>query len=197
MVRLLLQRFGIAAPSLYGKERPLETPLTRSLNKQPVDAPTVFWKTHELNAWPDCRGLLVLRDGRDTLVSYAHYLMDFEEHPGNFSDILSELCASTAWSTFYRYWCAREGVLSVRYEDLCVGEEAAVALLKKALYSVVGDVAEVASASSASFESLQSDNKKFFRRGVVGGWREEMSGEQAELFWCNHSNTMIALGYTR
>ena len=45
----------------------------------------------------------------------------------------------------------------------------------------------------------QSDadwRKKFFRRGKVGAWKDEMPEIMQQLFWDLHGETMEKLGYT-
>jgi len=47
-----------------------------------------------------------------------------------------------------------------------------------------------------SDKKLQKEQAgKFFRKGKVGGWKEEMSPELEQLFWEIHGDTMTKMGY--
>jgi len=46
-----------------------------------------------------------------------------------------------------------------------------------------------------SFEKLHADNPKFYRRGIVGAWRDEMTLDQQKSFWRYHADAMHTAGY--
>ena len=48
-----------------------------------------------------------------------------------------------------------------------------------------------------SEEEKEDFNKKFFRKGQVGGWKEEMPEDMHELYWEKHGATSEKLGYLK
>ena len=159
----------------------------------------IFVKTHgpPTDALP---ALAIVRDGRDALVSYAHFVRSFE--PGyaersSFEDVLRLLVASKehfgGWSANVLAWKRRPGESTsiVRFEDLLQSPRAT---LETALMDL-GIESREAGDASIDFDDLQRVWPKFFRRGQAGAWRDEMPNHVHELFWQHHREAMEALGY--
>jgi hypothetical protein len=170
-----------------------------------------FVKTHELPC-DDNPAVYLARDGRDALVSYAHYAESFYgpfswRHRvrkllglSNYPYILGDLITSfditpAAWSDHVRQWTHRRGLtFTVRYEDLL---EDPAAWVDRALKAIGYDVRRSRNADLPSFEELHERWPKFFRRGETASWRDEMTDELHELFWQHHGDAMRELGYKR
>lgn len=156
-------------------------------------------KTHELPPEHEDAAIYVVRDGRDALISYAHFLLHYEPAAVNgltFLGVLEALiCGELGygnWSHHVSAWQRRPGpTMLLRYEDLAKRPFERVAF---ALRQLSIDTAPTG-AAAPKFEALQSRFPGFFRRGVSGGWRDEMPSPLVELFMRLHGETMEACGY--
>ena len=161
-------------------------------------------KTHEMPQEDNHPAIHVVRDGRDALVSYAHFILytEFRVRVGTdrdaFHRILEQLILSDAyfggWSRNVLAWQQRARTVSIRYEDLLV---APGDLLKESLASVGASVRGTPSGSLPNFESLHDEFPWFFRKGKIGAWRTEMPEVLQDLFWERHEDAMTELGYRR
>jgi hypothetical protein len=157
-------------------------------------------KTHGLPL-DDSPALCLVRDGRDALVSYAHFIRTYE--PGmaqrfTFEQMLRLLITSRdhfgGWSDNIKAWRTRIGtVIWLRYEDLI---RAPQAQLKRALRQL-GVEPWPTGGSPVDFADLNRRWPEFFRKGEIGSWHEEMSEELHELFWQHHYEPMCWFGYRR
>jgi hypothetical protein len=174
---------------------------------------TVFLKTHGLpGAGDEAAVMYLVRDGRDALVSHAHYVrgrdkpsfrdLDFEaaleriirrghalmERPG-------QVPPNVTWSDHVRTWTTRSAPTAlVRFESLIEDPGAEVG---RALGDLGVGVPE-SQGRIPSFEDLQNQRDTvMFRRGKAGAWRDEMPPRLQELFWELHGTQMEALGYSR
>jgi hypothetical protein len=164
---------------------------------------TIFLKTHRLvDARDPSPAIYIVRDGRDSLVSYAHFV-ESQGEPAFASATFEEALATLieredhdygSWSGNVRAWTSREPPTEViRFEELI---EDPVAAVKAAAESLgvrlrrpVGEVPD--------FERLRRGDPGLYRRGRVGSWRSEMPPELEERFWQLHGAEMEALGYSR
>jgi hypothetical protein len=214
LVRVLLRGlYGWQSSALYDESggsmiselglAPNGQPPTESMLQEARGAAApYFLKTHEL---PQDRSpaLYVVRDGRDTLVSYAHFIRTYEPHMAqeySFDEVLQLLIESTehfgGWSGHIEAWRARTGSARtewVRYEDLL---REPVTTLREALQGL-GIATPVATNAPYTFSELNLRWPGFFRSGVAGSWVREMSDELHDLFWMHHGETMEWLGYPR
>jgi hypothetical protein len=171
-----------------------------------------FVKTHRLDdAASPHPAIHVVRDGRDALVSCAHYQMKYggpralrallERSPrwirGTFfRRALARMVSDVrfgGWSHNIATWHARRATtVMVRYEDL----------LREPLQTLRIACAQIGVTPSGpendlpSFESLHLKWPGMFRRGVVGAWRDEMPEDIHDAFWRRHGEGMRLIGYT-
>jgi hypothetical protein len=176
-------------------------------------------KTHEL---PDDNqpAVLLVRDGRDAMVSYAHFIEDYQVAPRRgldrllyclddlrsrlhgrprFETLLRRVVAGEYfdWSQHYRAWRRRPGSsVVVRFEDLVVRPGHVVHGSLSALGLPLPEPPET-SALLPAFSDLHAGDPKFFRAGGVGQWRSEMSAELESIFWRLHHEAMLDAGYER
>lgn len=224
LFRLVLhQTFGQNTYSVYNDPKLYATRVGRLLGQQQFDKrlvqryqsseQAIFVKTHGANGrgleWEEQFALhdqspviYIVRDGRDALVSYTHYRMEIENVKGSFRDNLTELIVSQelwgGWSRHIQQWLTRpssRSIAIVRFEDLLIYpvESVRIALTHIGLEHLVdGNYDHL-----ESFSKLQRMYPKFFRKGKVGGWRDEMPADLEELFWNKHQMMMRYMGYVR
>jgi hypothetical protein len=211
---LVYQLYGIQTYSLYADAIINSSPEVRAIvgsSDTPIDPQEAvasplpcLVKTHEV-ASDEHPAILIVRDGRDVLVSYARYIMSFvpdgdqQRSPDEFQGILRMLITSTdhfgGWSHNVASWLSRRvPTVLVKYEDLLQRPlEIAPESLEKAGFPIRGKQEQ----PQLSFDELHDKMPDFFRKGRVGNWRTEMSGELQELFWQTNADMMRRLGYTR
>jgi aryl sulfotransferase len=169
------------------------------------------------------RGAVYLaRDPRDVAVSWAHHSAESHEwavaalaDPGRALDeSLTDLEPQTrqllgTWSDHVTAWIDHDlfPVLTVRYEDIAADPIAE--LRRIACFAGLEPSDELLTAASrgASFERLRANedregfverpgrDRPFFRRGVAGGWRDELDPELARRVERDHAVVMRRLGY--
>jgi hypothetical protein len=160
-----------------------------------------FVKTHELAAAP-FPAIYLIRDGRDALVSHAHFVLHFDrrippaEQPRLFPETLEMLIESEdsfgGWSRHVRAWTARQAPTAVmRFADL-VGNP--VATTRRALETLGCPIGAMHPDRLPAFRDLRKIDAAFFRRGQVGAWRDEMPPALHARFWARHGDTMRRLG---
>ncbi|MCE9519480.1 MAG: sulfotransferase domain-containing protein [Verrucomicrobia bacterium] len=163
-------------------------------------AQCVFVKTHELPQDSDRNpAICVVRDGRDCLVSYAHYVLrrfSDSRTPPSFEATLKMLIRSRehfgGWSTHVSAWSDREAATTVlRYEDMIDDPAGAISAACRG----IGLKPPAPSGALPAFEDLHAKKPQSFRKGRVGSWREEMPAALEELFWSIHGTAMERMGY--
>ena len=180
-----------------------------------------FVKTHELPgmvkpADENIPAVYIIRDGRDTMVSLAYHRKDIIAPGSDFYQNLKEAIIADkgsffgGWSENVSQWITRADIV-FRYEDLLADPIGTVERIRK-IYNLPEPQAD----KLPTFEKLKfgipkygaakdhdvtekeklEKSKKFFRRGVRGGWKDDMPDELHDLFWSYHGETMEKLGYT-
>lgn len=216
--RLLLHcSYGINTYSVYRDKVLHELGADEAVGQQPLPAPLdqlaktpeiYFVKTHELPN-DDNPAIYLVRDGRDALVSHAHYINSFHRAAGLAQKVrqslgldrlqatLKELITTEqhygGWSRHVLSWRDRPGrTCIIRFEDLI---EAPEVNLQRALQELSIDLKPAGGAAIPDFATLQEKWPQFFRKGKIGGWREVMPPKLHELFWQHHRPAMTAFGY--
>jgi hypothetical protein len=212
LVRLLLRGlYGWQSSALYDESgESMISDLGLAPDGQPASESVVqearwsaaphFLKTHELPN-DQSPALYVVRDGRDTLVSYAHFIRTYEPHMAHeysFDEVLQLLIESRehfgGWSGHVEAWRERTAPTEwVRYEDLL---REPVTTMRDALHGL-GIETPVPTNAPYAFRELNLRWPRFFRSGVAGSWAGEMSDELHDLFWMHHGEAMEWLGYRR
>jgi hypothetical protein len=176
-------------------------------------ATPMFFKTHDLPR-PEYRKVVYLiRDGRDAMVSYFHHLTALEGREIDFLRMVKtgEGLAPAKWHKHVEAWGAnpyRAEMLVIKYEDLLmnglkelqrfcafVGIDRDESFLKSVL-------------AGSSFTSMRQKeeqtgwegggwpkDKPFVRRGKVGSYKDEMSGEVLEAFLADAADTLRKYQY--
>ena len=175
---------------------------TISLAEMIASAQVHVAKTHELprDVHP---AVYLVRDGRDALVSHAHYVLQYdwkllpEERQSRFYEALRMLVETVpfgGWSGNVLAWLARSAPTAVlRFEDLF---QSPLESVERALAQVNWYPPRRHADHVPTFEELHDADPQFFRKGRVGAWREEMPDDVHDLFWERHGEAMERMGYT-
>jgi hypothetical protein len=173
-----------------------------------------FVKTHHLPS-DNSPAIYLVRDGRDSLVSYAHFILSFRHNLrqdswrvkikrllgwNEYSEILKKLIISPeqdygSWSQNVNQWMHREAfTFSVKFEDLLNNpfEQITKAVTTLKLPRNISPQNN----SIPSFEELHTKSPNFFRKGRSKSWQQEMSPPLENLFWKYHGDAMHKLGYS-
>jgi len=157
-------------------------------------------KTHE-KTWDPSPAIYVYRDGRDSLVSYAHFLKTWEPtvFDGPWEELLESLILGRVgfgdWSEHIGAWQVHSlttPVAWISYEELLKDSVSAVQNALTSLSIPVPRIHEIPPA----FPELKAKDPGLFRKGKAGSWREEMPTRLVELFEERHALTMRGLGYS-
>lgn len=170
--------------------------------------PTTFFKSHFLPR-PDYQKVVyLLRDGRDAMVSYWHYLEGLAGKEMDFLELVQtgRGLFPCKWHEHVTQWLANPysaQMITVRYEDL---KKDPVAQLRR-----IGDFAGLDCQSSALERAAQNSsfaamkqreasfawenpqipkNKQFIRRGQIGSHQDEMPFAVREAF-LNEAGAML------
>ena len=129
--------------------------------------------------------------------------LEIEPKDGHIRQIVGD------WSTHVESWQRAPGLYLhvVRYEDLLTAPAATFAdvldflrigrdaeRLARAVRHAAFD-ALAAQEAAGGFIERSKNAKRFFRRGAAGGWREELSQEEAEALIACHRSLMLRFGY--
>jgi len=109
------------------------------------------------------------------------------------------------WADFVRRWHGHTAAVHVRYEDL---RRDAIGELQRIVLELVGKQLEPQNVSAVveefSFSRLsggrqlgQEDKSSFFRKGIIGDWRNYFSRESCQIFDHFAGKELILLGYER
>ena len=184
--------------------------------KNMADSDQVFFvKTHHLPS-DNYPAIYLVRDGRDSLVSYTHYLISFRDNSlksywqrkiktifgwNEYTETLIDLIVSSdrnygSWSENVKYWMGRDSnTCVIRFEELLKNPYEHIAKVMKAM-NVQTNVL-IKDSKIPSFEELNTKWPQFFRQGKSGNWRQDMTSEIQDLFWKYHGEVMEEIGYER
>lgn len=137
------------------------------------------------------RAICLVRDGRDCLVSWAR--MESEAEPDLYESKLREMIDRTgpigtgSWGANVLSWLVPEmpNRVILRYEELTADPEAAT---RRIVSDLVPDLRPVEDASVPDFATLRATDDGFFRRGLVGSYRDELPSELHARFWSRPDN---------
>lgn len=187
--------YNLNVPTIYQDDGQRDWEFIRGrARKAPLEPALV--KTHDLPAEHGSKkAIYIVRDGRDAVVSYAHYIADYQQPGTPFEKALHWLVASNdqfgGWGNHVRAWLSRATAV-IRFEDLIVRPFVEVSAALRAI-----GLPSVPLRAAPDFPELQAKLPEFFRRGQVGAWRDEMPAALHELFWDRYGDAMELAGYRR
>jgi hypothetical protein len=177
--------------------------------------PITFFKSHFMPR-PDYRRVIyLLRDGRDAMVSYLHYVEGLKGEKIDFLQLVKakEWLFPGAWHDHVEQWLAnphKAEMIVVRYEDLrknTVGElrricEFAGIQREQAVLETAAEKCSFSSMrkreDSFAWENPQiPKSQRFVRRGEVGSHKDEMPAAVLEAFLAEAGSTLRKTGYLK
>jgi hypothetical protein len=162
----------------------------------------------------------LVRDPRDVAVSLAyHFNSTLEKTVGKLGDpgfslsfrrpnarVLPQLVSS--WSTHTLSWVdSTLPVLTVRYEDMLADTAGTLAAITRHLAIEAPTERIVRAVEATRFARLRAQEEaagfrerlphmdRFFRRGVAGGWRDDLPADLARRVETDHGPVMRRFGY--
>lgn len=211
-MRLVLhEAYGIESSTFHTES---DYPLDPDYSRLPIV------KTHLLPeqlqpADPSVPAVYLVRDGRDCVVSMAHYRKSLIAADSDFQQDLLEVIEARdgshfgGWSQHVHRWQER-AALVIRFEDLVQDPIASIERMRPWI-----DLPQPARDKVPSFDDLRRHDRVYgsgvehgfdadtrrvfreakFRRGVVGSWRDELPDPLLMRFLELHGDELVKLGY--
>ena len=155
-------------------------------------------KTHLLKSDGELPAVYLLRDPREVFVSYAHFAPAYgleissERFRANVRErILESGGPYGSWSENAEAWLVRPRTCVVRFEDLVLQPLAVLERIIEALQLP----RRIDSTRVPRFCELQAEYPHVYRRGQVGGWRDEFPADLLPLVWERHGRVMRRFGF--
>jgi len=184
------ESFKIEAYTIYKGGKPYIPDTIENLRH---DDKMYYIKTHGLptKEMKDDKVIYLLRDGRESTVSYKNYLKDFSGTNATLNEIISGCFGYGSWSEHVRQWnpSERQNTFLIRFEDLIAEPE-------KTLYNIADFInMPIKEVNVPSFEELHKRGPKFFRSGKTDSWKEDYSEMEHLYFWMISQKEMEKYSY--
>jgi len=201
---MLYHAFGLKTCSLYGDTRDIaanhstseivgHAALPSGWTADDARADSQLWlvKTHDQPQSED-KAIYMIRDGRETLVSYFKYLQHYTEDAPSLLSVLAGAVAFGPWSDHVLAWdpVERGNTLLLRFEDVIKHPHEHLEHLSRFLG------VEPISQSLPDFAQLHATDPNFFRSGRTDSWKAVFTEDDHNLFWLLHGDVMAKHGYT-
>ena len=201
--RLLDKVYGVPTNTIYGeRRRSLQfSGSDTTLKKMAESSRPFFLKTHEKTPADDSPAIYLVRDGRDWMVSYAHFVLHEEvseaggtESRERFEAVLKDLIEQTqanfgTWSENVLRWIDRPKTVVVRFEELIAAAEETI---KQAIALAGLQLEPLPIVKVPSFEHLHSKNLPEWPSGLVA---PGIPTARLRTFWKRNESAMRRLGY--
>ena len=197
---ILFEVYGIKSSAYHKDEK-------RTLNKQYASFELV--KTHLLPAhlpaeFQNKKSVYIIRDGRDCLVSIAHHRKDITEKGSPFyNNLLEAILAAEGsyfggWSENVKQWTEKADIV-IRFEDLIKNPIKEVEKLRSIFDLPNPDISKLPNFKVLKFGKPKYGGNtalKHFRKGKIGGWKDDLPPELHRLFWDLNSKEMLENNFT-
>ncbi len=162
-----------------------------TIEKMRDDDELYIVKTHELldeYIQPEDKVIYLLRDGRESTLSFWKYRTDFTASKRTLNDFIQ----TGDWAIHVASWnpLSRDNTLLIKFEELIDKPEKMIGEISNFLNvkPVGGEI--------PTFEQLKKVNPKFFRSGKINSWKNIFSEDDHKQFWQKNAQEMIKYGYT-
>jgi Sulfotransferase domain len=168
--------------------------------------------------------IFVIRDPRDVIVSYAYYIPTLKIHPlydtfqqegfthrdrmkfliegGQPIDSKKPYQPNVKdWYTSFSDWMERDGVFSVRFEELIISEKERIQTLNRMVDFLWENNESIFIDKSVlvdkMVENINPGTSITFRKGKIGGWKDEFDDELKSLFKQYAGQLLVTLQYEK
>jgi len=144
-------------------------------------------KTHEHSQNPDDKVIYLIRDGRESAVSYLNYIRSFHNQDCKVEDVLYGNVPFGTWAEHIRSWKPgnTENSLLLKFEEFTSSPQSFLEQLSNFL-----NAAEQGQEIPA-FEDLHRVNPEFFRQGRYDSWKEDLGPDELLAFWLINYSQML------
>ena len=152
-----------------------------------------YIKTHELfnklNIKPTDRVIYLVRDGRESSLSFARYLKNFHNKDEELENILYGNTPYGSWGDHVRQWKNRDK-LQIKFEEIIKYPASIIPVISKYL-----NISPLRT-DIPTFETLQKINPKFFNSGKTDSWKKHFTDEEHLFYWISSFDEMKLMKYT-
>ena len=190
-------RYGMYTDSIKSVFR---QSIDKTVEEAGADSETYFLKTHERRESGDFPAIYIVRDGRQSLISYAHFAMRTQpESKTDFHSTLRDLILERGskfgtWGENVESWAQRENSVVIKFEDLISNPRKTV---MGAMESLPLPLPPVSMNRLPTFRELNSSNPLHFRSGKVNSWIEEFPRDLLQMFYEHNERPLLDMGYTK
>jgi len=195
------QVFNVKSYSIYPEKNAYLKKI--EIRKQAKTETPILIKTHELPK-DQYRSIYLVRDGRDSVISYAHWSLSREtgkvsidpkspQFRNRLRDIIATSSNFGGWSAHVLAWYNRSNTHVIRFEDLIAKP---IKVISQALKFAGLPFKADPKSRPFEFKTLHTQNPVIYRNGTPGNWKTEMSPAMQELFWDKCGRAMQLLEYT-
>jgi hypothetical protein len=151
-------------------------------------------KTHEYPPNAEDPAIYVIRDGRESSLSYANYRVTYrgdESIVESLEEVVLGVDPFGSWGRHVTQWAPdqRPNTLLLRFEDLVQAPRTHIERMSDFL-----DL-KATESQLPTFQDLQKVNSKFFRKGSTRSWHTAFSDDLHTLFWLINYSPMSRYGY--
>ena len=159
------------------------------------------------------KSIYLIRDGRDASVSLAHHRKEIKKTNSNYLTNLTKVILGIGgnypdgWSRHVKDWGNHSSII-IKYEDLIQDPIKQVERLRSIINLPKPQLEKLPTFQSQKKGNIQygcEDNLKesekrkianlFFRRGIIGSYKDEMPKLLQLLFWVKHKRQMKIFQY--
>jgi len=206
LIRIILNKlFNVNTYSLYGDEYDIGAdkgtaevvgqkllPADFDIDKARVSEEKFFIKTHDAPVNNEDKAIYIVRDGRESTLSYFNYKNSYFKSSDSLMAIIYGDTLYGIWSDHIKSWNPRErqNTLLLKYEDLTTELSECTKNISSFL-DVTPEKNEM-----PSFDELHKINPRFFKSGKTNSWKELYTHEEHNAFWLKNYDQMLEFGYT-
>lgn len=207
---VLFEVYGLRSSTYHLENHPLDE------NWQDFPFVKTHLLPHELpSGYRKFPKIYLLRDGRDAVVSEVHHRQDVYDPESDLGQNLREAIRAAegshfgGWSNHVESW-TKVADMVIMFDDLIANPIAQCERLRAlmdlpvpnneavpAFEQLKGGAPEYGSGKNLLNErkAMSGLSTKWFRRGKVNGWKDELSPEMHDLFLLHHGETLHAAGF--
>ncbi len=151
-----------------------------------------FIKTHEYPENNDDKAIYIVRDGRESTISFWKYLNTYHDQNYRLIDIIYGNNFVGSWGDHVAAWSPykRQNTLYVKYEDILDDPNNFYSNLSKFINK------DQTGKEIPNFDELKSSHPQFFRSGKKSSWKDIMTENEKNIFWLKNYIQMTEYEYT-